>query len=158
MHVSIQVVGYAGDNMNEVKRSERGWAGHSICSERCLFRRNTLLEFEHVKIVVSTVGLIKDIRSRQNEGDAMKFDTFGIDRYFETRAFHSDSNDTRYNDPDISSPVDFESQWSINEIDADDKANVMHNTVVEEISERMQKGEFFTNATVHNIFGKKVNE
>jgi len=43
-----------------IKRYERGWAGHFICSYLCHFRRNTLLEFGNVRIVISTVGMMED--------------------------------------------------------------------------------------------------
>ena len=111
-----------------VKRTERGWAGHFICANRCRFRRNTLLEYGDIKIVVSTVGLMEDY---QNEG---KFDTIGHERYYETMVFHADSEDTRYHDIDVGKQIDFDSEWSIGEIDADDKANDMHEKVVEEIT------------------------
>lgn len=69
---------------NEVKRTERGWAGHYICSYKCLFRRNTLLEYKDVKVVVSTVGA-------QLESDRpRRFDTVGHGRYYETAAFMAD--------------------------------------------------------------------
>lgn len=124
-----------------VKRTERGWIGHFCCADRCLFRRNTLLEKDDVKIVVSTVGLMRDIHSH----DEFTFEEIGIGRYFETVAFHSDPKDERYHDIDVSRPVQFNSNWRIEELDADDKANDMHEAVVTEITERLEGGEFNEN-------------
>ncbi len=60
------------------KRTERGWAGHYFCADRCRFRRNTLLEYGNQAIVVSTVGnLVID----------GKLETIGSERYAETLAF-----------------------------------------------------------------------
>jgi len=116
-----------------VIRTERGWAGHFICADRCRFRRNTLLAYD-IKIVVSSVGLM------QIDG---KFDTIGNNRHFETMAFHSDPTDKRYYDANVSKQAYFDSDWAIAEVDADDKANEMHEAVVAEITERLLKGEKF---------------
>ncbi len=122
----------------DIKRTERGWAGHFICSHRCLFRRNTLLEYNDLSIVVSTVGnmLIIDGRKRNIE-------KIGYNRYFETMCFHSMKDDVRYKDADVQRQIGFNSPWSIDIIDADDKANDMHETVVAEITERLLNGETF---------------
>ena len=117
----------------EVIRTERGWAGHFICADRCRFRRNTLLEYNDIKIVISTVGLMENINRDE-------FDTVGVDRYFETMAFHADNEDKRYYDADVSKQIYFNSQWSINKIDADDEANIMHEKVVDEILEQLKDG------------------
>ena len=118
-------------NCSGVIRTERGWAGHFICADRCRFRRNTLLAYNDIKIVVSSVGLMKIDD---------KFDTVGAGRYFETMAFHADKNDKRYFDADVSKQVYFDSDWAITEVDADDKANEMHEAVVAEISTKLEKG------------------
>lgn len=115
-------------------RTERGWAGHFICANRCGFRRNTLLAYNDIEIVVSTVGLM--------ELDG-KFETIGHNRHFETMAFRSDENDKRYYDANISKQVYFDSEWAIAEVDADDKANEMHEAVVLELSNRLLAGETF---------------
>ncbi len=122
--------------MSIVKTTERGWAGHFICANRCRFRRNTLIEHELTKIVVSTVGLMEDIHSKVGGFDFIG----GFDRYYETMAFHADPEDTRYHDIDVERDVSFESEWAICEIDADDKANVMHDNIVSEISKKLKKG------------------
>ena len=118
-------------NCSGVTRTERGWAGHFICANRCKFRRNTLLTYNDIMIVVSSVGLM--------EIDG-KFDTIGAGRHFETMAFHADKNDKRYFDADVSKQVYFDSDWAIAELDADDKANEMHEAVVAEISTKLEKG------------------
>jgi hypothetical protein len=121
-----------------VNRVERGWAGHFICARSCLFRRNTLLEKDGVYIVVSSVG------SMVIDG---KLDTVGLDRYYETMAFFSDANDTRYHDIDVSRQIYFDSEWAIAEQDADDKANDMHETVVAELSRKLEEGSLTTAST-----------
>lgn len=117
-----------------VIRTERGWAGHFICANSCRFRRNTLLAYNDIKIVVSTVGLM------EREG---KFETIGHNRHFETMAFHADANDKHYYDADVSKRVFFDSNWAISEVDADDRANEMHEVVVLEITNKLLSGETF---------------
>lgn len=121
----------------KLKRTERGWAGHFCLSERCLFRRNTLLEYGDVRIVVSTVGELLQSSFQNNEG---MFDTLGHERYYETCAFYAKRYQNRYWDADVSKEVEFESPWSISEIDADDKANDMHEKVVKELSKKLKQG------------------
>lgn len=123
-------------NLKEVKRTERGWAGHFICSDRCKFRRNTLLECGDVKIIVSTVGAMYDEKGELEE--------IGIDRHYETMAFHVDPKTGEYKDADVSRQIWFDSPWSLKVkktdkfIDA--KANDMHEAVVKEISDNLAKG------------------
>lgn len=120
----------------QVARQERGWVGHFIASNSCRFRRNTLLTCGDIRIVVSTVGLMEDVLSRSG-----KFVQIGCGRYYETMAFHSDPNDTRYYDADVSREVFFDSKWAISEVDADDEANDMHEAVVDELVEKLRNGE-----------------
>lgn len=129
--------------MEEVKRTERGWAGHFICSDRCLFRRNTLLEYNDIKIVVSTVGAMVNIHS-ENYPNNPKFASIGYERYYETMAFHTDKKDTRYNDIDVSKQIYFDSKWQIEKLDSDDAANIMHENVVDEIIEKLLQGNKFS--------------
>lgn len=119
--------------MAKVKRTERGWAGHFCASSMCLFRRNTLLEYKDIRVVVSTVGLMRDIL------DESKFTMIGGNsRYYETMAFYAHWVADRYWDADVSREFDFESPWCINEVDADDRANDMHEQVVKEIKANLK--------------------
>ena len=113
------------------KRTERGWAGHFICGHRCLFRRNTLIEHNNIKIVVSTVG-----RLMMHE----KIEPVGCDRHYETMAFHSDSDDNKYHDADVGREVIFDSNWMLSHEMADNEANMMHEDVVKEICTGLEAG------------------
>ena len=119
--------------MSKVKITERGWAGHFICSNRCRFRRNTLLEYQDKKVVVSSVGLMEN-------SDGTGFEPISINRCFETMCWYADLEDTRYYDIDVEKQIYFDSPWCINEMDADDKANVMHDNVVKEIANKLISG------------------
>lgn len=128
--------------MKKLIRTERGWVGHFICAGRCLFRRNTLLEYEETRIVISTVGLMLDIHL-PDYPNKNKIIEVGIGRYFETMAFHAKLVDNRYWDADVSKQIYFDSPWAIDKIDADDKANDMHEIVVTEISDKLSLGYLF---------------
>ena len=55
-------------------------------------------------------------------------------------AFHAKPKDKRYYDADVTREVQFDSPWSISIIDADDAANEMHEQVVKEITDKLEKG------------------
>jgi hypothetical protein len=124
------------------KRTERGWPGHFCCSGDCLFRRNTLLELGDVRIIVSTVG---QRYSLDNDGD--KPETVGVDKYYETMAFHAIENvyqSETYWDIDVERQVngwDYSelTNWQISEPFSDNKANEMHEKAVKEIGLLMKE-------------------
>ncbi len=124
----------------EVRRTERGWAGHFICADRCSFRRNTLLEFKKTKLVVSTVGVMAASPIRYSQDNKRRYEKIGLDRHYETMVFHSKKKDKKYNDADVSKQIFFESNWFLEELD-DNKANDMHESAVAELTKKLQKGE-----------------
>ena len=127
--------------MRKVTRLERGWAGHFICASDCLFRRNTLLACGTIRIVVSTVGLMVNTLKGKGVNFEEKYTEIGPNRYYETMAFHSDPRDTRYHDISVDREVSFDSPWAISKLDADDKANEIHEQVVKELTLKLANGE-----------------
>jgi hypothetical protein len=110
--------------------TERGWDGHFICGHRCLFRRNTLIDYGDGKIVVSTVGNMRLENGKQESIGA-------FDRHYETMAFVG-VFENGYWEADVSEQITFESPCSIFDLEheTDGKANDMHDTVVKELSAR----------------------
>lgn len=119
------------------RRTERGWAGHLIVANKCLFRRNTLLENSGERIVVSTVG------AYMPQG---KLETIGASgRYYETMAFKA-AWMGEYWEADTSEEISFESVWAIcaespehlpNDVDS--RADQMHEAVVDELSKKLSE-------------------
>lgn len=125
-----------------IKRTERGWGGHFICASRCLFRRNTLIEWGRIKIVISTVGNMEPPEPAPKiKGLDMRL-IGGLNRYHETMAFRA-KKEGIYWDADVSKQIHFDSPWAVRELNAtsDQTANDMHEAVVAEIMERIRKGE-----------------
>jgi hypothetical protein len=118
----------------ETKTEERGWPGHYICADRCLFRRNTLVVGGNVRIVVSTVGTLMLL-------DGGKIGTVGYNRYYETMAFHA-MYEEQYWEADVTREVSFKSPWGIDHCESgtDLEANAMHETVVAEIVALLESG------------------
>lgn len=122
----------------EVKRIERGWAGHFICASVCEFRRNTLLEYGDKKWVVSTVGRMV---TTNPETRKQEFTTIGLNRYYETMAFVGTQDELGYIDADVSQMIEFDSNWAIGDIepDSEQRANDMHEAVVKELSLKIKE-------------------
>ena len=117
--------------MSEVKRTERGWAGHFCAARDCQFRRNTLLEKDGKGIVVSTVGAYCTRGER-------KFKEIGRDRHYETMAFRADMDDV-YRGILASCEIGLASRQSLsitpkNERFVDNLANDMHEAAVADIA------------------------
>ena len=123
-----------------VKVTERGWPGHFICAHRCLFRRNTLIEYKDKKWVISTVGAMRTLDG--------KLDMIGYNRFFETMAFEAIDQD-QYLDADVTKEISFDSElglfaesWDklIAEHPLVDKdANDMHEKVVSELISKIRE-------------------
>lgn len=128
----------------EVKRTERGWAGHFCCSYRCEYHRNTLLEYNGMKVVVSTVGrLRKDMIS-------YTYEDLGYKRYFETMAFMAKEDD-KYNDADVDRELLFDAKWSLPSPDMELEADAMHEDVVTELSKRLVDGTLVLTSEIEGI-------
>ena len=109
------------------KVTERGWAAHFICADRCTFHRNTLIEYNGISIVVSSVGamIVNPITEK-------KPTTIGCDRYYETMVWFAKNDE--FKDADVEKtdgePLDFdcpESPIPWDEINA----NNIHDRMVE---------------------------
>lgn len=127
-----------------VKRTERGWAGHFIGGADCQYHRNTLLEYEDYKIVVSTIGRYLPLRQRQASSRSAytpleRYEMLGRDRYFETMAFTAYESEDGYWDA-TSTQVLFGSNWELNKPDMEKEADEMHEDVVAEITQDLING------------------
>ena len=128
----------------EVKRTERGWAGHFCLSYRCEYHRNTLLEYNGMKVVVSTVGrLRKDMFSDT-------YEDLGYKRYFETMAFMAKEDD-KYNDADVEREIQFDAKWCLPSPDMELEADAMHEDVVMELSKRLVDGTLLLISEIEGI-------
>ena len=116
----------------KVIRTERGWAGHFICGDRCLFKRNTLLQTKKDSVVVSTVGAMK-------KSSGVGIETIGAGgRFYETMVFGAEQ-EGEYIEANVTDERSFDSEWAIcadsqEELpkDVDNIADKMHETVVDE--------------------------
>lgn len=121
----------------EVKRTERGFAGHFICAKDCWYRRNTLLEADNLRIVVSSVGNYH-LPPKMGEEGAQEI---GLDRYYETMAFYAKWEDP-YWEADIGKQVSFHAEWGIFEEpknESDFEMDEIHEGVVEELTVRLKE-------------------
>jgi hypothetical protein len=125
--------------MEKAKVTYRGWPGHFICGARCVFHLNTLIEFRDTKVVVSTVGMMQDY-SHPDFRNKHVFDTVGLDRYYETMAFHA-KRDGEFYDADVVREISFESEWAYSLLEDEWRANKGHWAVVEELASKLESGQ-----------------
>jgi hypothetical protein len=120
-----------------IKIEERGWAGHFIASQYCMFRRNTLVTCGKKRIVISTVGAMCAPESWPSN---IQFsNTIGHERYYETMVFWAKKNGI-YWDADVRREISFDSPWRVDKLtrNTDEQANNMHEKVVKEIVSKIK--------------------
>ena len=127
-------------NNMEVKRTERGWAGHCCLSNLCEYHRNTLLECNGAKVVVSTIGRLRDVTSGT-------FAELGYGSFFETMAFMSKEN----GDADVTRELLFESKRHLPSPDMELEADAMHEDVVTELSKRLVDGTLVLTSEIEGV-------
>lgn len=129
--------------LKKVKRTERGWPGHFICCERCVFHRNTLLECGKIRIVISSVGMMINYSS-PDFPNRISYDSIGAGkRMFETMVFHAKLEHGIYWDADVSRSVDFTSDAGVFgqiKVDSEMICNNQHEAIVSELTKKLQKG------------------
>lgn len=128
----------------DVKITERGWAGHYICSDKCLFRRNTLIQYKDKNWVVSTIGNQVSWNPFSKKKEPIPV---GYSRWYETMAFVAD--DSEYHDVIVDKEIEFDSLDGLyaktyDELKGlypypDNAANDMHDEVVKELIMKIQK-------------------
>lgn len=118
----------------EVKRTERGWGGHFVGAHHCEFRRNTLLEYGDIKLVISTVGAYAP-------GQDGKYSLVNAYGFYETLVFKADR--APYWDVIPSQQVHLDGKWCIDKIKStvDIEANDMHEAAVHEMTKKLQEGQ-----------------
>jgi len=75
----------------------------------------------------------------ENPLEEGKYDEIGYKRYYETMAFKANLKDKKYYDADVSQPIQFNSNWTIDNIDDDNQANDMHEKVVKELMKTIKE-------------------
>ena len=126
-----------------VTRTERGWPGHYICAEWCLFRRNTLLECDEQRIVVSTVG-----KSRIR-GEKEWCSIGGNGEIFETMTFAAHKTTDGYWDANVRIDIPGGVRRTTSYEDRD--GNDMHEAVVSEMTGRLESRELLYTETADDI-------
>lgn len=117
----------------KVDRLERGWPGHFIGADRCIFRRNTLLTCGDIRVIVSSIGDMIDPITNE-------IVMIGHNRYYETVVFNAHWTG-KYWDIDVNVQLYFDSPWSVDDPEGDDIANDYHEGVVSEMTQKLLNGE-----------------
>ena len=122
--------------MNKIKLTYRGWPGHFIMAHACVFHLNTLVELGRVRIIVSTV------ENMQLPGKR-KATEIGLGRFYETMVFKAALRDG-YWDQDPGERIYIYGNTLVRHVGltSDQKANDMHEEIVQEIVDRIKEGEF----------------
>lgn len=123
---------------------ERGWPGHFICGDKCIYHRNTLLSYHNINIVISTVGNMKGVLTHKTE-------PIGADRYYETMCFLGRLQGS-YVEADVSKQLLLPLTWSIDNVSesTDMIADNMHNNAIMFFREHIKDENFEEKFLIRN--------
>jgi hypothetical protein len=121
---------------------ERGWAGHFICADRCLYRRNTLISDGTYQVVVSSVGNMVRLDSNGNSTETLL--EIGCDRVYETMTFFA-VEENGYIETDVTKEIYLNCNRGLSKSelrdDMDNQADEMHEENVQKVVQLMESGD-----------------
>lgn len=121
---------------------ERGWTGHFILGNDCLYKRNTLVTHGDTRIVVSSVG---NLVTHNSQGEIESIlNEIGYDRVYETMVFYANDKDG-YIEADVNKEITLNVKRGLSKSelreDRDNQADAMHDDNVAEVVKLLEIGE-----------------
>lgn len=123
----------------EVKVTYRGWPGHYILGDRCVFHLNTLLEAGQARVVVSSVG---NLRSQGHLSHASEpIGSLVNPHYFETKAFWAQEKDGYWEAATSNEIKLLLPETVVRNLDpgCDEQAQRIHEAAVQVVTEQLQQ-------------------
>lgn len=130
------------EKLLDITIKERGWTGHYCLGHDCIYSRNTLVNNDNTRVIVSSVG---NLVTRNSRGEIESIlNEISDDRFYETKVFYAIDEDG-YVECDLTKEIILNTKQSLSKselgFDRDNQADAMHDECVAEVVRKLESGE-----------------